>query len=191
MKKIKFKRILEGKRITLRQMRPSIKFATELFDLVDKNRGHLLPWLQWVHKIKKVEDEYDGLVKMRREWDAAQTASYGLYIKSKLAGAVDMHGINFDNERGEIGYWIDEDYAGRGYTSEAVAILEDYFFGGLGFNRIVIKCDKDNKASAGVAKRNGYKLEGTAREAIHYKGHERYSDLLTFSKLKREWKKGK
>lgn len=59
-----------------------------------------------------------------------------------------------------IGYWISEEYEGRGIITASVQKLISYAFEKMGVNRIVILCDSDNERSARVAEKLGFTLEG-------------------------------
>jgi RimJ/RimL family protein N-acetyltransferase len=63
----------------------------------------------------------------------------------------------------EIGYWCRQSYQGQGYVAEAVMSIADFAFAHLNAKRVFIRCDTDNDASANVARRAGFELEGTLR----------------------------
>jgi RimJ/RimL family protein N-acetyltransferase len=63
----------------------------------------------------------------------------------------------------EIGYWCRQSYQGQGYVTEAVLGITDFAFTHLNAKRVMIRCDTDNHASAHVARRAGFELEGTMR----------------------------
>ena len=63
----------------------------------------------------------------------------------------------------EIGYWCRKSYQGQGYVTETVNALTDFAFTHLNAKRVFIRCDVDNHASANVARRAGFELEGTFR----------------------------
>jgi RimJ/RimL family protein N-acetyltransferase len=63
----------------------------------------------------------------------------------------------------EIGYWCRQSYQGQGYVTEAVNGITDFAFTRLNAKRVMIRCDTDNHASANVARRAGFELEGTLR----------------------------
>jgi RimJ/RimL family protein N-acetyltransferase len=63
----------------------------------------------------------------------------------------------------EIGYWCRGPYQGQGYVTEAVIGITEFAFTHLNAKRVFIRCDTDNHASANVARRAGFELEGTLR----------------------------
>ena len=56
----------------------------------------------------------------------------------------------------EIGYWIRSDHAGRGYATEAAAILVEAAWGIASIERIVIRHALANGASGRVAEKLGF-----------------------------------
>ncbi len=75
-------------------------------------------------------------------------------------------GIKIDQHRtfiGEIGYFLDEEYWGKGIVTKAVKILEKIGFQKLGLKRIEVLMDPRNIGSEKVAIKCGYKKEGTMK----------------------------
>ncbi len=113
----------------------------------------------------------------------AQDNYYGLGIflhNSTFIGEVTIGNI----ERGpfqcaKLGYWIDEKYAGRSYTPQAVKLVMDYAFSDLDFKRIEVAIVPRNKPSVRVVEKLGFEFEGISREYIEVNAvredHNRYA----------------
>jgi APA family basic amino acid/polyamine antiporter len=84
-----------------------------------------------------------------------------------------MHG-------GHIGYWIDQSYANKGYTSRAVSMLTEFGLETLDLHRIEINLRPENDASKRVAEKCGYIFEGIRPRYLHIAGAWR--DHLTYVK---------
>ena len=97
-------------------------------------------------------------------------------------------GIKIDQHRpyiGEIGYFLDEAYWGRGITVRAVKLLEKVGFDRLGLSRIVILMNTGHRASQRVAAKSGYKREGLLKKSHHCTVHKNeYEDCFLYAKLK-------
>lgn len=78
----------------------------------------------------------------------------------RLVGSTGLHRIKWTVPRFEIGYWLRTQETGKGYAAEAVRALSRVSFQQLGVRRLDIRCDDRNLASAAVAERCGYRLEG-------------------------------
>lgn len=187
----KFKNKLIGKRIILKQTKPTIKIATEIFQSIKENRKHLDRWFPWVKQTKKIEDSLKYLFEKEIKTKLGKENEYGIYLNNKHIGNISIFDIDKKNKSGEIGYWLSSKYIKKGYTSEAVKILEKEIFNNFNLNRIQIQCDKKNIASAKLAKKCGYKLEGTFRQNSYDKYLKKFRDTLIFSKLRSEFKKQK
>ena len=69
---------------------------------------------------------------------------------------------------GTVGYWLGAPHRGRGLMTEAVGALVEHAFDerGFGLRRIHWQARVGNGASATVARRNGFRFEGTSRAAL-------------------------
>jgi RimJ/RimL family protein N-acetyltransferase len=90
----------------------------------------------------------------------------------------------------ELSYQLYADqYAGRGFATEAVQLLVDYLFGAKKEHRIHLVIAEGNAASRRVADKCGFVLEGTVRGAFFNDG--RNQDVLLYSLLRtdaRPWR---
>ena len=67
----------------------------------------------------------------------------------------------------EIGYHIHQDYQRRGYASEAASRCLQYAFEDLQLPEVYSYMKYDNKASCGVAKKNGMRLVETYPDEVN------------------------
>ena len=118
-----------------------------------------------------------------------EAPAYAIWTKDgNFIGACDFHSVDYDLPSAEIGYWLAEEYTGKGYITEALKAMEDNFFK-RGFNRLTVVMDTENTPSEKVAIRLGYQKEGIMRESHYSPIFKSYRDLYLYSKLKREWEK--
>ena len=85
----------------------------------------------------------------------------------------------------EIGYQIfnKNDY-GKGYMSEALSLFSAYLFNIKPIERLGLFIISENKGSIQVAKKCGYKYEGTLRRTV--REHLNFFDYESYSLLKEE-----
>lgn len=83
---------------------------------------------------------------------------------------------------GEIGYWIGQEYWGKGIGTQVVARLTQKAFEEFNLRRVYAEVFDKNKASAQVLIKNGFKQEAIFKKAIYKDGE--ILNLLIFSKLK-------
>lgn len=110
--------------------------------------------------------------------------NYAILFGKEIVGGC---GIRVDQHRsyiGEVGYFIDEKYWGKGIATTAVKQLEKIGFGKLKLHRITILMDPRNKASEKVAKKSGYKKEGLMKEAIKNTKQGVFRDSYLYAKVK-------
>nr|WP_092881434.1 GNAT family protein [Actinopolymorpha cephalotaxi] len=98
----------------------------------------------------------------------------------RLVGQLTVSGITLGSARwAQIGYWIDQSYAGRGIMPTAVALAADHCFFVLGLHRIEINIRPENAASLRVVEKLGFRKEGLRPRYLHIDGDWR--DHLAFA----------
>jgi len=185
MKPVKFAKEIVGERVVLKEHSITFEHAKAAFEIIDRNRDIFEKYLTWAKTTKTPEDVFKGfLLSIEGKIDSGERAEYMIILDNKFIGQIGFFNIDIENESGEIGYWLDKDYTGKGYMHEAVAILEKYIFE-LGFNRISIKHSSHNQASKNVIEKSNYILEGISRKVDIIDGEWR--DDYIYSKLKSEF----
>lgn len=182
-----FKNKLRGERLILDINQPTLEFALEMFTRVDENREYLSKWLPWAPLTITVEDTIKYLFEVEEKTKLGKMLNYGIFLAGDYIGNIGIFDIDEDNQSAEIGYWLSESFAKKGYMVEAVKILEKELFEKQGFNRLQIKCDELNKPSIKVALNCGYKLEGLLRENCYIEPEDRFRNTCVYSKLKSEY----
>jgi len=124
-------------------------------------------------------------MQLNKEIRALRSVSLGIWLNENkrevLIGQITLGGIIFGAMRGaHIGYWIDQRFAGRGYTTRAVKLLTKFGFEVLKLHRIEINLRPENEASKKVALKAGYALEGARNNYLHIAGDWR--NHITFVK---------
>ena len=147
-------------------------------------------WLsQWEATIPYISDEGSSepplfleMVKiLNREARSGRSYSFAIWQGKKLIGQISLGGVIYGAMRGgHIGYWIDRNYANRGYTTKAVEMLTQYAFDLLKLHRVEINLRPENVPSRRVAEKAGYLLEGERARYLHIAGQWR--DHICFVK---------
>jgi ribosomal-protein-serine acetyltransferase len=163
--------------------------AAELFAAVEKNYGHLRPFLHWVDPGYSLESARQFIAHAEKEAAGNESRSFGIFFRGKLVGSIGFVNFNWPNRRAEIGYWIDKDFEGRGIIVRSCRALIEYAFDELDMNRIEIRCATENARSRAVSERLGFTLEGVLREAEWR--HTRFFDMAVYGLLKEDWIKNK
>lgn len=157
--------------------------AEELFALTDANRAHLRRWLPWLDQTRAPAATVNFIAYARSESIAGTGLHCGIYEQNILVGVCGYNRIDAHNRSAQIGYWQAADAQGRGIMSRSVTAFALHGFAKRGLHRQVIACAEENRASAAVAERCGFRFEGVARDAEwlydHYVSHRIYARLRT------------
>jgi|GEM_PF-322007 Acetyltransferases, including N-acetylases of ribosomal proteins len=164
--------MIEGDKVILRRKRT--EHAEETFKLIDKNRAHLRPWMPWEEANVSVSDAKGYIELTKKWWDTGSTFDFTMIEKSsgKIAGSFGLHSIDWFARKVEVGYWIGEEFQGKGLVSDALRLGEKMACD-LSFHRVGLTCDPKNKKSIAVAVRNGYTHEATHRDDSQIRGELR------------------
>jgi [ribosomal protein S5]-alanine N-acetyltransferase len=101
--------------------------------------------------------------------------------RPRFVGQVTVSGITWGSACwAQIGYWINQDYAGRGIIPTAVAMACDHCFS-LGLHRIEIAIRPENTNSLAVVRKLGFRLEGRRERYMHVNGDWRDHDMFVLT----------
>ncbi len=108
-----------------------------------------------------------------------------MFVGDEMVGRVSIGGIRWGAERGgSIGYWIAEDWAGRGLIPRAVALMSAYAFT-QGLHRLEIAIRPENEASLRVVAKVGFRDEGLRRSYLYIDGDWRDHRVFAMTESER------
>ncbi len=164
---------------------PEMSMVQEVYNLVDSDRQHLRTFLDFVDTSVDVNSQI-GYFKMKMNGAANGTDKlFFIATKNKIIGCIDLHNIDLNSKKAEIGYWIHSNYAGKNIVTQSVNKLCDYSFNILELNKLSIFADVENIASNRVALKSGFKLVGTKiQDVIRY---DTYRDMNEYYLLKSDF----
>ena len=85
---------------------------------------------------------------------------------------------------GHLGYWLGQEYIGKGIMTKAVKDLIRLGFEHWPMQKVEIRCAVKNRKSRAIPERLGFTNEGTIRSAE--KVYDRYNDHVVYGMLKDE-----
>lgn len=149
----------ESKRLIIRV--PKISESNKIYEAIEESIEELKPWMPWAatSTLEKTEESTRMAVS---EFISREDLRYHFHDKETgqfLVGS-GLHRIDWNVPKFEIGFWCRSSKVGNGYVTEGVKALSDMAFEQLNAARVEIRCDQRNTASAAVAERAGFKLEG-------------------------------
>ncbi len=149
-------------------------------------RARNAEWLRpWEATVPPGSDErapsYGEMVgRFRREAREGRSIAWALVLDDRLVGQLTVANITLGSLRGaSIGYWIDQQVAGRGVMPAAVALACDHCFRHERLHRIEVVIRPENTASLRVVQKLGFRYEGARPAFLHISGqwrdHEVYA----------------
>jgi ribosomal-protein-serine acetyltransferase len=154
---------IETARLELRA--PDEVDVQPLYEAIEASLEDLRPWISWAQKMPTVEDLERVVANTRTWFTERETFVWRVYLKGTktLIGEIDIHHLDWEVPKCEIGYWGRSDYTGQGYMSEAVSSVLQVAFEVLKMRRVEALCDSRNDRSIRLAERVGMVKEGLLR----------------------------
>ncbi len=111
---------------------------------------------------------------------SSQPASVlAITLDDELVGGIGVHPqADVYRKNMELGYWLAEEYWGKGIITEAIKLIVPYAFDNFDINRIYARPFGGNIASQKVLEKNGFHLEATLRGTFYKDGQ--YLDELIY-----------
>ncbi|NRR30627.1 GNAT family N-acetyltransferase [Oxalobacteraceae bacterium] len=159
--------------------------AAALASLVRDNISHLEAFLPVLAQLASEEQAAAQLKRGADAFAANVTLEWHIFEHGVLCGAVRVKDIDPGSKSAALGYYLGQQFQGRGIATSAVLAVIDYCFADLELNRIELKCAVGNTQSAALAKRIGFTLEGVMRQAEYL--HGEFVDHQLFSLLRQEF----
>jgi ribosomal-protein-alanine N-acetyltransferase len=115
---------------------------------------------------------YVAMVRtMRREARQGQALPWVVSYGGQFAGQLTVGSVVWGSARsGQIGYWIDESFAGHGIIPTALAMAVDHCFHVVGLHRLEASIRPENTASRRVVEKLGFREEGVRVRQLHING---------------------
>lgn len=129
----------------------------------------------------------DASTFLKRSLASDDPTNLAIDVGGEAVGAVGyVPGRDVERFSAEIGYWLGEEFWGRGITTEAVQLVTDHAFAQLNFLRLFALPFADNAASIRVLEKAGY-----AREAVLRSSSVKYGevkDQMLYANINPAWR---
>jgi RimJ/RimL family protein N-acetyltransferase len=111
-----------------------------------------------------------------------------IVLDGEVIGSIGVHQLaDIYSKSAEIGYWISEDFWGKGIVPLAIKEMLKYGFETFDIERIFARTTHTNLASQQVLKKSGFIFEASLKDTIFKNGE--YFDELIFGFRKRQLSK--
>lgn len=122
--------------------------------------------------------------KPRKAYDFA----IELKAEKKQIGGIGLGNVDKFQGSAEVGYWLGEKYWNQGMASEALKTIMDFAFKRLNLRRLEAGVCVENKASARLLEKFGFKKEGLMMEAHRSKATGKIHSHYFYGLLKKNYK---
>ncbi|SFU99081.1 GNAT family N-acetyltransferase [Alicyclobacillus macrosporangiidus] len=163
----------------------TVQNAQELFSLIDASRGYLRQWLPWVDGTKSPDDSREFIERSLHQFSSNNGFQAGIWYKAQIVGVIGFHAMDWNNRRTSIGYWLGEQFQGRGIMTTACRAMVDIAFREYKLNRVEIRAAVENTKSRAIPERLGFLKEGVCRQAEWLYDH--FVDHVIYSMLSEDW----
>jgi len=178
---------IDGERLRLRRFLPGD--GPMLLQAISANRAHLQATApDYLVSIETAEEGELIVRNSHADWLKREVMNFACIERDKNAfvGEVQLQLMDDEVPVYEVGYWLQEQFQGRGLAVEGVRLASNFAFRQLEAEKLVIACDADNLGSAKVAERAGFTQEGILRrQACNRAGI--VVDRVYFGMIRSEW----
>ncbi|MGA9165925.1 MAG: GNAT family N-acetyltransferase [Nitrososphaeraceae archaeon] len=131
-----------------------------------------------------IDDALEFIKRANRDFNTLKALHFAIESKImprsrnnlKFVGTISVKNIDLVNKKADLGYWIGEQYWGRGIATECLKLIIDYAFSAeLGLKQLCAYVFPDNKASIRVLEKNGMNKIREVNEYHKLSGRDRTS----------------
>lgn len=121
-----------------------------------------------------------------KKWQEQSQFHFGIQTKEgAFIGAIGME-IDKDGKCTNFGYWLGEEFWGKGYASEAVNTALAFSFNKLGLRKIEARVHDNNPTSQRVLEKAGFKKEGLSRQSYKRRDGQIF-DVILYGMTKEDY----
>ncbi|MEM3675530.1 MAG: GNAT family N-acetyltransferase, partial [Thermoplasmataceae archaeon] len=128
-----------------------------------------------------VSNAIDFITRNRYEGSRPFAIDFAIMHQGKFSGIIGISDIDYEDNKGHIGYWIKGDMRGKGIATESVRLLCRYSAENLRLHRLYTKVIHFNYPSVKVLLKNGFSIEGIERDSILLE--DGYHSMFLFGKI--------
>ena len=154
----------------------------EHFEVIDRNRDHLGPWLPWVPLVRAARDVARFIAVSQAAWQGRHELACALRLHGRIVGGIGIVHADHENECVSLGYWLDHELCGQGLMTTAVQAMTTWCLTDHAQHRVQIQAAVDNVASRRIPERLGFTQEGLLRQAAIVAGVRQ--DMVLYARLR-------
>ncbi len=140
-----------------------------------------LKYLTW-NGFKTIGDAKSTIIN--HYWKRQGIYAIELKEENKCIGCIDFR-LKPEHEKASFGYVLNRKYWGKGYMTEALSKLLEFYFSKLDLNRVEATHYVGNEGSGKVMIKCGMEFEGIAKKEVKVKGV--FHDVVHYGITKEKW----
>ncbi len=161
------------------------------YKLVADNTSRINDYFPQTMEAVTDKDAGEGYVRQKlADWLTQQEYCFGVWEskQAKLVGFVRLFNITWGVPAGEIAFFIDKDFEGKGIMTEVVQAVMGFAFEELEIEKLSLRTATDNYATQRLARKCGFRREGDLRSAFRRPSGD-LIDVMLFGYTKTEFEK--
>lgn len=160
--------------------------AEDIFYAIDSQRNYLGTWLPFVEFTKSIDDTKAFINSVINPLSGNEEFVFVIHYNQQFAGLAGFNHTDMVNRRAAIGYWLCQQFQGKGIMTKVVTALCNFAFTELHINRIQINCAINNSPSNKIPRKLGFTFEGIERDG-ELLSNGQFTDIAVYSKLFKDW----
>ena len=162
------------------------RHAQAMTDLIVRNQARLARWEPWAEQPATLDGTRAYIRTALEDFVRGRQISTIIAIDCgrRFIGRCGLR-INPYAGSGDIGYWIDGDFEGRGITTASARALITSAFDELGLSKMELRTSVGNRRSRAVAQRLGFDFEGVMPNGLQFA--HRADDVALYGVTAKAW----
>ena len=162
------------------------RHAQAMTDLIVRNQARLARWEPWAEQPATLDSTRAYIRSALEDFVRGRQISTIIALDGgrRFIGRCGIR-INPYAGSGDIGYWIDGHYEGRGITTRSSRALITSAFDELGLSRMELRTSVGNSRSRAVAERLGFNFEGVMPAGLQFAN--RADDVALYGVTAKAW----
>ncbi|MGD9592263.1 MAG: GNAT family N-acetyltransferase [Candidatus Berkiella sp.] len=157
----------------------TLEDETAFLAMTNKSNTFHHPWVQAPLTSVAFQAFYERSLKENQ-------SSFLVLLQNNIVGVFNISEIVRGNfQSAYLGFYSAIDYAGQGWMSKGLKLLQAYAFNDLKLHRLEANIQPQNVASINLVKRNGFREEGFSPRYLQING--KWCDHLRFAITQEEW----
>lgn len=165
--------------VSIRPYQPSD--AEILYEAAKESVAEVQPFLPWCHPEYMIDEARSWIQLQVEQFRFGKECQFVIVsTEGSFLGGCGLNGIDQENRRANLGYWIRSSETRRGAATAATRLLVSWAFDNTDLSRLEIVVSTVNIASLRVAAKAGAVHEGTLRRRLLLHGVAHDAVLFSF-----------